>query len=316
MSKGGGSKGSGSGGKQASAPAPAPRAAAAPTAAPRAAAAPTAPPRAAAAPTAPPRAAAAPAREEKKDSRKEADKPKAAAAVTVAKTFQQSTAPQKTTQSPSSAQKADKKDAKQERVASLTQKARDLLSGASDGKLADPGKFKDILGKLKNLGKGERVENLREQRKTVLETSRKVTQPPGGQPPEGQPNTGLTQEDLDSAIQNALSQFKPDQGLTQEDLDAALSSFQSQFETEKELPSASSYDWEQGYTQDLNRWMNEYKTEQEGRQKDYQSMMTDIASQEGEFDPDLFRNLLGELESSKRRQKEWNEQSAKAAYKY
>jgi hypothetical protein len=86
--------------------------------------------------------------------------------------------------------------------------------------------------------------------------------------------------------------------------------------SQPESQAVDSSSWEQGYQQDLSNWLDQYKTEQSGRAADYESMLTDVASQEGQFDPDLFRGLLGELESSKRRQKEWNEQSAKAAYKY
>ena len=131
-----------------------------------------------------------------------------------------------------------------------------------------------------------------------------------------------------------MSQFKPETGLTQDDLNEALSSFRSEsqgFGGEDYSGAGgreeSGYDFEsnlaedlgnfkQSFSEDLNRWKDEYTSEQAGRATDYQSMMTDAASEEGEFNPDLFRNLLGELESSKRRQKDWNERTAKEAYKY
>lgn len=217
----------------------------------------------------------------------------------------------------------DKKDDKKDdKIAKLTQQAKGLISGATSQGIADPGKFKDILGKLKDLGKDKRVDTLREQKQKAVQSARQATTGPGSNDSNSSnttntTTTGLTQEDLDRSIKEALA--NQPSGLTEDDLNTAitnaLSGFQSQQKTQTESPS-SSYDWESGYQQDLSNWLNEYKTEQANRAADYQKMMTDIASQEGEFDPDLFRGLLGELESSKRRQKEWNERSAKAAYKY
>ena len=81
-------------------------------------------------------------------------------------------------------------------------------------------------------------------------------------------------------------------GLTQEDLDTALSSYSAQNAVQKSSSDAG--------TSEFDDWVKSFESQQ------------DV----GAFDPDLFRNLLGELESSKYRQKEWNERSAKAAYKY
>ena len=206
---------------------------------------------------------------------------------------------------------------KQDRIQNLTKQANQLISSASGGAIADPGKFKEVLSKLKKLGKDDRVEALREKKQKAV-ASTKVQN--GGN---NQVTPGLTQGDLDSAIQNAFANYTPG-GLTQEDLDAALAGLD--FGNKGELGESygggdsggggGGSSWEQGYTNDLNKWLSEYQNEQAGRATDYQSMLTDIASQEGQFDPNLFRSLLGELESSKKRQKEWNERSARAAYKY
>lgn len=249
---------------------------------------------------------------------KQRETPKATQAVQAASTYKAVVANDK---------KDDKKD---DKIAKLTEQAKGLISGATSQGLADPGKFKDILGKLKDLGKDKRVETLREQKQEAVQSARQVTPGPGSTGLDNSnvsntgvntAGTGLTKDDLDRAIQDALSNQPA--GLTPDDLNQAigdaLSNFQpqqQQSQPQAQTSPSGSYDWAAGYQQDLTDWLNEYKTEQANRAADYQKMMTDIASQEGAFDPDLFSGLLGELESSKRRQKEWNERSAKAAYKY
>lgn len=228
--------------------------------------------------------------------------PKANKAVQVAKTYKSSS---------SNSKKNDKKD---NRVEKLTQQAKSLISGATSQGLADPGKFKNILGKLKDLGKGKRVETLREKKQSAVKAARPAKTDQDLTDLNNIP-AGYTQEDLDKAIEDALA--NQPSGLTEDDLNSAINNALAGFQTQQEpISSSDSYDWESGYQQDLTKWLDQYKTEQADRATDYQKMMTDVASKEGEFDPDLFRGLLGELESSKKRQKEWNERSAREAYKY
>lgn len=228
-------------------------------------------------------------------------------AVAAAKAYQSASTP--SVGSSSSKQKENKqeqKEKKQERVQSLTEKAKGLISGATASGIADPGKFKDILGKLKDLGKDTRVENLQTKKKEAVAAAKQSLQnKPGGYTQEeldaaikaaldkatasssSSSSPGLTQEDLDNALANITST-----GLTQEDLDTALSSYSAQNAVQKSSSDAG--------TSEFDDWVKSFESQQ------------DV----GAFDPDLFRNLLGELESSKYRQKEWNERSAKAAYKY
>lgn len=198
---------------------------------------------------------------------------------------------------------------KQERVETLTQRAKDLISGATATGIADPAKFKDVLGKLKDLGKDKQVAALREQKTTAVTAARDAAVKPG----DNNQNTGYTQEQLDQAIKDALSKAntggitKEDldtalagvkqTGLTQEDLDAALSKYGS-----KNAPQTGASDTgaAAASTSEFDDWLKSFSEQQ------------DV----GAFDPDLFRNLLGELESSKYRQKQWNERSARAAYTY
>lgn len=220
-----------------------------------------------------------------------------AQAVNVAKAFQSG--------SPSSSS-SQQKEKKQERVETLTTKAKGLISGATASGIADPGKFKDILGKLKDLGKEKRVESLQTQKKTAV-TSARDAAAAANKP------TTYSQEDLDKAIQDALSKAGSS-GLTQEDLDKALAGVQQTGLTQEDLDTALSRYSSQNApqtnasdtgsaatgTSEFDDWVKSFESQQ------------DV----GAFDPDLFRNLLGELESSKRRQKDWSERSARAAYGY
>jgi hypothetical protein len=67
---------------------------------------------------------------------------------------------------------------------------------------------------------------------------------------------------------------------------------------------------------DIQRFLDEFRSDQDRRQQDYLNLLTDQAAKASEFDPEKFRSTLLELESSRRRQKDWNERSAKQAYKY
>jgi len=207
---------------------------------------------------------------------------------------------QKKAAAPTPAPKKSAPQNKQNRVATLTQKAKSLIQTASDGAIADPAKFKNILGKLKDLDKDKRVKKLRQKKQAAVAASRK-------------PQEEVTSNYIDnssSTVNTEGTTFLDDSSLYAGMEDMGYTSDGGGG------GDTGSYSWNQGYTEDLNKWLSDYQAEQAGRDADYQSMLTDITSQEGQFDPELFRSLLGELESSKRRQKEWNEQSAKAAYKY
>ena len=195
----------------------------------------------------------------------------------------------------------------QNRVQQLTQKAKTLIGGATSEGLADPNKFKDVLGKLKDLGKDTKVQNLQTQKKEAVTAAKTAAKPPGttftGFTQEqmddaiakavagAQSSTGITQEDLDAALAK-----QSETGLTQDDLDAALSRYQSQNTASQS--AASDTGAAASSTNEYQDWLNSFATEQD----------------KGAFDPDLFNSLLGELESSKYRQKQWNERSARSAY--
>lgn len=188
---------------------------------------------------------------------------------------------------------------KQDRVKNLTKQANQLIASASGGAIADPAKFKTILGKLKNLGKDQKVQNLRSKKQAAVAASRpkEVT---------SVTNNETTSNVFDDSVfeSSPTTTYTPGYTSGESGYTGGTSS----------APSGPS--WDETYSQDLDKWLSQYQTEQAGRASDYQSMLNDLASQEGMFDPDLFRSLLGELESSKKRQKEWNERSAREAYKY
>ena len=190
----------------------------------------------------------------------------------------------------------------QNRVQQLTQKAKTLIGGATSEGLADPNKFKDVLGKLKDLGKDTRVQNLQTQKKEAVTAAKTAAKPPittfSGYTQEQMDEAiakaregSLTQDDLNAALAN-----QAETGLTQDDLDAALSRYQSQNTASQS--AASDAGAAASSTNEYHDWLNSFATEQD----------------KGAFDPDLFNSLLGELESSKYRQKQWNERSARSAY--
>lgn len=194
-----------------------------------------------------------------------------------------------------------KEDKKQERVQTLTEKAKALISGATSKGIADPNRFKDILGKLKDLGKDKRVDNLQTQKKEAVTTAKNALTLPGNNLTPGLDDnnsnatyiTGYSQEDLDELLGSLQEDYGEKIGGLESqlgDLMGQLGKQQQQQQQQPQETGASEYD----------DWLQSFATEQD----------------KGSFDPNLFRNLLGELESSKRRQKDWSERSAKAAYKY
>ena len=221
---------------------------------------------------------------------------KPAQAVKAATTFQAAVTGAK----PSSASQAKDKDKKdnndKQKVQKLTEKAKTLIGGATSEGIADPGKFKDILGKLKDLGKEGRVENLRTQKKEAVTTAKNALIPP-------LPGPKNDDDDDDAATIT---------GYSQEELDSLLGSLQEGYSTqigglEKQIGDLTGQLGQLGQqqsqgagTSEYDDWLKSFATEQD----------------KGAFDPNLFNRLLGELESSKRRQKDWSERSAKAAYKY
>jgi hypothetical protein len=295
-SGGGGGGGGGGGARSAPAPAPAPRPAPPPAPTPR---------------------AIEPSPAQKKDTGdggkkndKKDDKPKGQKAVEVAKTYQASMP----TPTPVAQQKtgtpAKQTDKKQDRVQTLTEKAKGMIAGATSEGIADPGKFKDILGKLKDLGKDTKVQNLQTQKKEAVTAAKTAAQAPGGNPP-----PGYTQEQLDQAIKDALAKQEASGGLTQEDLDAALANMQKTGLTQEDLDAAFSNYAAKDTSSDASAMATGPTAAASSEFDDWIKSFSEDKDA-GAFDPDLFRNLLGELESSKYRQKQWNERTAKAAYTY
>ena len=185
----------------------------------------------------------------------------------------------------------------QNRVQQLTQKAKTLIGGATSEGIADPGKFKDILGKLKDLGKEGRVENLRTQKKEAVTTAKNALTPPPLGSNDDNDNatsfTGYSQEELDEL----LGSLQEGYGEKISGLESQIGDLMGQFGKQQQQQQQQSQDTGGSEYQD---WLTSFATEQD----------------KGAFDPNLFNRLLGELESSKRRQKDWSERSAKAAYKY
>jgi hypothetical protein len=181
-----------------------------------------------------------------------------------------------------------------------------MISGitAASPKIADPKAYQKALDVLRGAGKDQRVQTLKEKVSSAKTTARTTTTSPGGtQPP------GLTQSDVDKAVSDALTTFKEGlpAGLSEDDLQSAL-------DTQRETLMSEFGDWKQQYADTTSQMQQQRDDAAAPTSTDLSA--TDISSQFEAFDPELFSSLLGELESSKRRQKDWNELSAKAGYKY
>ena len=241
----------------------------------------------------------------------------------------------------------DSKKSVQERTQEAKTAARAAISSASSTGIADPDAYKKALDRLKKLDKDKAVKTTRSERQaasrayvapqTIIDDGTKKDDETTNLP-DAPPAPGITKEELD----RYLSEFGSTLGGTvSTQINDIFSQYKPQTQPEQTQPTQPSDEgssFEETYSKDLetflgnlssqqNTWLQDYSAEQTKRQEqyaadqerarsDYQSMLAEVGTKEGAFDPDLFRSLLGELESSKRRQKDWNELSAKAAYKY
>lgn len=194
----------------------------------------------------------------------------------------------------------------EQKVTQATKDIKGMISGitAASPKIADPKAYQKALDVLRGAGKDQRVQTLKEKVSSAKTAARTTTTSPGGtQPP------GLSQADVDKAVSDALTKFKEglSPGLSEEELQSAL-------DTQRENLMSEFGDWQKQYADTTSQMQQQREDTAAPTSTDLSA--TDISSQFEAFDPELFSSLLGELESSKRRQKDWNELSAKAAFKY
>jgi hypothetical protein len=201
------------------------------------------------------------------------------------------------------------------KVEKATQQIKQTISNisASSPKIADPKAYQKALDVLKNAGKDTRVQNLKEKvqtAKTTAQTDIRVNAAADAARKDAEARAAeqykgaITQDDLDKI----LADYKPagqTEGISEEDLQAALSA-------QQESLMSKFGDLQNQYQSATDNLQQQRAT----ASADSAAASEDLNAQFEAFDPDLFSNLLGELESSKYRQKEWNERSAKAAYKY
>jgi hypothetical protein len=205
------------------------------------------------------------------------------------------------------------------KVEKATQQIKQTISSisASSPKIADPKAYQKALDVLKSAGKDTRVQNLKEKvqaAKTTAQTDIRVNAAADAARKDAEARAAeqykgaITQDDLDKI----LADYKPagqTEGISEEDLQSALSAQQESLMS-KFGDLQNQY---QSATDSLQQQRAGSSTvSTPGATTESENLNTEFEA----FDPDLFSNLLGELESSKYRQKEWNERSAKAAYKY
>lgn len=194
----------------------------------------------------------------------------------------------------------------EQKVTQATKDIKGMISGitAASPKIADPKAYQKALDVLRGAGKDQRVQTLKEKVSSARTAARTTTTPP----PDDKQSPGLTQADIEAAINKFKEGLSP--GLSEEDLQSALN-------TQRETLMSEFGDWKQQYA-DTTSQMQQQREEPTAASSTPSTDLsaTDISSQFEAFDPELFSSLLGELESSKRRQKDWNELSAKAAFKY
>ena len=205
------------------------------------------------------------------------------------------------------------------KVEKATQQIKQTIStiSASSPKIADPKAYQKALDVLKSAGKDTRVQNLKEKvqtAKTTAQTDIRVNAAADAARKDAETKAAeqykgaITQDDLDKI----LADYKPagqTEGISEEDLQSALSAQQESLMS-KFGDLQNQY---QSATDSLQQQRAGSSTASTpGATTESENLNTEFEA----FDPDLFSNLPGELESSKYRQKEWNERSAKAAYKY
>lgn len=200
-------------------------------------------------------------------------------------------------------------------VARATETVREQIKSITPrtGAIADPDAYKQALAVLTSAGKTKKAEKLTTKAEKEIKadtrkgTARGFLPKPGETPKPGEgetPGSGdqNNQYDLtkDPEYQSLLEKLKQSQ-TDKEGLEGQLSTLGGElagFKSQLEGLRAS-------------------KAEQTGG--DYQPTDVSTSTTTEEFEPfsrDLFTSLLGELESSKKRQKDWDYEQALKAYKF
>lgn len=211
-------------------------------------------------------------------------------------------------------QQQQQQPSKQEtKIAEAKQTAREQIAGISaSSSIPDPQAYKNALDKLKKLGADKAVERIQDEKK---EAKAQVAQRPTALPT---PDTNTSGPSVNPAYEDQIKT-----------LTDQLSSLQSGVASKDDLIAALQQQSEKSAA-DFQNWKQEYETRSQQTQAAANANTptsaaavptTAEAAPKDEFeldpfDPDLFRDLLSELESSRYRQKQWNERSAKTSYNF
>jgi len=223
-------------------------------------------------------------------------------------------------------------------ISKIKEKLQEIIKSSQEGSIANPDNFKKLLGKLKDTGNKKAVDKIRDLKKETLSGQRTPTTPTPGttNTPTPTPTPTPTRPQTPSSGAGTFSSPSTAGGPTgavgeqagaagggfdfEAQAEELLSGFDKKFETDfgrgeqafTEDRSTAAGNFES----DIQKFLDEFRSDQTGRQKALEDTLTDLAAQGSEFDPERFRTTLLELESSRRRQKDWNERSARQAYKY
>lgn len=209
-----------------------------------------------------------------------------------------------TNTNPSKGQVAQATKTVQQQIKSITPRT---------GAIADVGAYKQALSVLQTAGKTKKVEKLTTKAEKEIKadtrkgTARGFLPKPGDGGTQG---TGGTPREDDEKDEYDITQDPNYQSLLDQ-LTAA------QGDKDKLTGQISSLTGELGDFKSQLEALRASKSEQTGG--DYQPTDVSTSTTTEEFEPfsrDLFTGLLGELESSKKRQKDWDYEQALKAYKF
>jgi hypothetical protein len=220
-----------------------------------------------------------------------------------------------------------------QRAKEIAQKAKDLIRSSTEGEISNPDRLKKLLDKLKDSGTKKQVQSVKDLKSKILKGGAVTPTPEvpgGGSTPTGgtsgtTPGGASTPTGGAAAPAGAGPTGEPaGAGESKFDFEAQakelLSGFDEKFLDDRGLGQSNFLEDRQNAAQnfdtDIQRFLDEFRSDQDRRQQDYLALLSDEAAKASEFDPEKFRSTLLELESSRRRQKDWNERSARQAYKY
>lgn len=208
--------------------------------------------------------------------------------------------------------KQDKKAAKQD-VKQATKTVKQSIKAVTPrtGALADPAAYNQALAVLQSAGKAGKATKFESQYAKAVQKDTAKGIKKGYLP---SPTTTAPTQEISSGLDDFPLPYEEDDEIPQEWLDLLDAERARAEGLEGQLGELGS---QVGGLQGLLESLQNSRSEMQGYQPQDTSISTSTTTEEYEpFSRDLFTSLLGELESSKKRQKDWDYEQALKAYKF